>query len=385
VTVPEFDVAVVGAGPAGSTFAYAAAKRGMSVALIDRHTFPRDKPCGDGIGPATVQKLTEIGLGGVFTSEDVPVSTVRVIGPQHTELNATIGDMLVEGYVIPRADFDHRLFGRAVKEGACDLTGMRFTGTELTSTARVIQLQGHQPVTARLLVGADGANSVVRRALGVPPSTARHTGIAARAYARTTDFDREPRMLFSFSRELLPSYAWLFPTGRGLVNIGVGGPLTELRGGQHLRERLARFTGQLRAGGITLGEPYALRGQHLPHFGGLPRLVHPRAVLIGDAASMINPFSGEGISYGVHAAARLADALEQNDLSGFERGFRREYQAHMRSAVLLHRMMARPYWARLFISAADRDPVVLRDAVELLFGFGRVHATTALRILRTIY
>jgi geranylgeranyl reductase family protein len=400
-----FDIAVVGAGPAGSVLAYAAARRGLSVALIDRQAFPRDKPCGDGIGPAAVRRLNEVGLGGIFTSDDVPTGTVRIIGPDDVELRATITDMgsdPVEGYVIPRADFDNRLFDQAIKAGATDFTGMKVVGTTMDADTRTVELRapGGEPqqIRARLLAGADGANSVVRRALGVPASTARQAGLAVRAYARTSDFDpsgsQGPRMLFSFSRDLLPSYAWLFPTGRGIVNIGVGGPLAEIRRThQELRQTLARFADQVRAEGITLGEPYDLRGHHLPHFGGLPQLAHPRAVLIGDAASMINPFSGEGISYGITAAARLAVALPadlsdpralQAALADFERGFHRAYNGHMRSTLLLHRLMARPFWARLFISAAARDQVVLRDAIELLFGFGQVHITTALRILRTL-
>jgi flavin-dependent dehydrogenase len=218
-----------------------------------------------------------------------------------------------------------------------------------------------------------------------------------RAYARSNDFNLDgpqgPRMLFSFSRELLPSYAWLFPAGQGIVNIGAGGPLTEIRRThQDLRQLIAAYTSQIRAQGIEIGEPYGHRAHHLPHFGGMPRLTHPRAVLIGDAASMINPFSGEGIAYGMTAAARLIDSLPddltsspalQDALTRFERDFRRTYRAHIQSTLVLHRLMRSPYWAKLFIGAAEQDPAVLHDAIELLFGFGRAHVLTAMRILRT--
>jgi menaquinone-9 beta-reductase len=397
-----FDIAVIGAGPAGSSAAYAAARRGLRVALIDRQTFPRDKACGDGIGPGAVATAGQLGLDGLF-DRDIPVTAVTVAGPDGSQIDTSPSEMgdAVHGYIVPRRDFDNRLHGRAVKAGATDLTGWKFTGTAIDGEFRTIGLQAsdgtRRQITARLLIGADGANSVTRRALGEAPSSPRHTGIAMRAYAESSAFDLGgmigPRMLFSFSRELLPSYAWLFPTGKGTVNIGAGGPLTEIRRThQNLRDLITTYAGQLRAQGIDLTEPRDHRAHHLPHFGGMPKLAHPRAVLIGDAASMINPFSGEGIAYGMAAAALLTDSLPdditgpralQDALTQFERAFHHTYRAHMKSTLLLHKLMRSPSWAKLFITAAQRDPEVLTSAIDLLFGAGRVRATTAARILRT--
>jgi menaquinone-9 beta-reductase len=397
-----YDIAIVGAGPAGATAAYAATRRGLRVALIDRQRFPRDKPCGDGIGPGAVAIARQLGLGEIFAT-DVPVSAVTVTGPDGTRLDTGTAEMgsAVHGYIVPRRDFDKRILDCALKQGATDLTGSKFIRSTVNSSLRTIELQdsdhGRTVITARLLIGADGANSVVRRALGAQPSPPRHTGIAMRAYAHSDAFDPGgplgPRMLFSFSRELLPSYAWLFPTGQGVVNIGAGGPLTEIqRTRRNLRELVATYANQVRGQGIDLGEPYGHRAHYLPHFGGMPRLAHPRGVLIGDAASMINPFSGEGIAYGMTAAARLIECLPgdlasgpplQEALTRFERDFRRTYRAHIQSTLVLHRFMRSPYWARLFIGAAGQDPAVLHDAIELLFGSGRAHVLTALRILRT--
>lgn len=397
-----YDIVIVGAGPAGATAAYAAGRRGLRVALVDRAFFPRDKPCGDGIGPGAVTVIRQLGLSDFF-ARDIPVDAVTVAGPDNTELNATTSELgsAVYGYIVPRRDFDNRLLDRALKEKAVDFTGCKFIRTGTANHFRTVEIQkkdgSHSHLTGRLLIGADGANSVVRRALGGPASSPARTGLAMRAYARSDAFNpggaQGPRMYFSFSRELLPSYAWLFPTGRGTINIGVGGPVTEVRkAGQDLRRLLAAYAGQFRTSGIDLTELESCRAHHLPHFGGMPPLTHPRAALIGDAASMINPFSGEGIAYGMTAAVRLIEYLPDNltssralqdALAGFEHDFRRTYRAHIASTLLLHRLMRSPSWAKLFISAAQTDPVVLHDAIELLFGFGRAHILTAARILGT--
>jgi len=398
-----FDIAVVGSGPAGSVAAYAAATRGLRVALIDRQAFPRDKPCGDGIGPGAVHIAQELGLDDIF-SDGKPVHKIRVMGPDGSEFHSTIPSIAgkaIQGYVMPRIHFDKRLFDRAIGVGAHDYSGMKFVDTEISGGCRMVTLQtkdkSQHRIAAHLVVGADGANSVVRRALEVAPSMRNTTAIAMRAYAKSDAFNAsdsdDPQLLFAFSRELLPSYAWVFPTGLGTVNIGVGGPLVEIqRRGQNLKHLLATFVEQIRSQGIALEELCAQRAHHLPHFAGIPKLAHPRAALIGDAASMINPVSGEGIAYGMTAAASLIENLptEVGDgaalasaLIQFEQDFRRTYRMHIASSITVHRLMHSPHLTTIFIRSAQRDPVVLRDAIEMLFGFGRVRVLTSVRALRS--
>ena len=148
-----FDVAVVGAGPAGSVAAYAAATRGLRVALIDRQAFPRDKPCGDGIGPGAVHIAQELGLDDIF-SDGKPVHTIRVIGPDGSEFHSTIPSIAgkaIQGYVVPRIHFDKRLFDRAIGVGAHDYSGTKFVGTEISDGLPygVSSDQGQEPAPHR--------------------------------------------------------------------------------------------------------------------------------------------------------------------------------------------------------------------------------------------
>lgn len=394
----RFDVAVIGAGPAGSIAACVAARRGLRVALVDQRTFPRDKACGDGLGPGVAALLDDLDLAHVLAGE-VPARALTVYGPDGVVLDADLPPASGRGHVVPRIDFDDRLHTAALARGAVDLSGHKLLDSGLSARCRWVTLRGpggQSTIEAPLVVGADGAYSTLRRLLGVPKNPDQHMAVAMRAYAKSTMFDPDgalrPRLVFEFSRSLLPAYGWIFPTGKGVVNVGVGLMLPHLQRREHdLRTLLHKFVISCRERGIELGEPYQERAHHLPTAGALPPLAHERAVLIGDAGSMINPVSGEGIVYGMRAARRLVEGLPadladpvalRRSLRGFERRFRREHRAHIYSSLAAHRLLSSPWWTKRVVTAAQRDPNVLRDAIDLLFDLGRLRPSTTVRILR---
>lgn len=399
-----FDLAVIGAGPAGSVAAYGAARRGLKVALVDRRRFPRDKACGDGIGPTAVRELQRQGLGGIFENHD-PIQFVTVLGPTQARTESAVQDVAgvkSNGYVISRLEFDDYLFRQAVAAGAHDFTGTRYLGTSDAATTRTIRLKDESgassDLSAHLLVGADGAYSAVRKDLvSRNPPKRDYMGIAMRAYAQSPDFQPGgkvgPSILFGFITDLLPSYGWVFPLGDGRVNLGVGGPLADMqKRGTDLRQLLTGFVELLRARGIEVGALENRRAHQLPTIVGMPpRLTFERAALVGDAAAMINPVSGEGIANGVNSAARLAEVLPANlgdaealraALTGFERDFRAAHRLHFASCRLTVTLLRRRVAAPLVIRAIQKDPRVLDDAVDMLLGDGRLHGSTVLRALK---
>ncbi|WP_240675099.1 geranylgeranyl reductase family protein [Cellulomonas endophytica] len=356
----EWDVVVVGAGPAGATAALAALRErpGARVLLLDRYDFPRDKACGDGVAPHTLDVLAGLGVTGLL-DDRVPVPDLHLdAGPV-----AVTGTMARPALVVPRAALDARLVAAAVAAGA---TLRRHRVRTVATTPDGVVLDG--VVRARVVVAADGVHSAVRRAVGGGPSG--RTALALRGYAPTRREDRGRQVIrFGGGRGL--GYAWAFDRGDGLANVGYGETL-DPRGGPvptraHLLERLdALLPGA--ADGAT-----GWRAAHLPLTPA--RLPHPRGrvLLAGDAAALVNPLSGEGIYYAVASGAlagRVAAAPPPDPGATYGRALRRLLGRHSATTAGLARLVDVPGVLPAAVRAARRDPRVFDALVETALGPG---------------
>jgi geranylgeranyl reductase family protein len=393
-------VAVVGAGPTGASCAVALRMHGAaSVALIDQSRFPRDKSCGDGIGPGAVAVMRALGLEAAlqphFAVQHLSVSSpsgIRARGPL-----PEIDGAVPVGYTVPRRQFDNVLVEAALARGAADRTGLRlenavWDGRRWELTLKNPQSGGPARLTADYLIGADGARSRVRRALGVPMNSDRHTGMAVRIYAQTNGapFDA---LQIDFLGSLLPGYGWVFPIDATRANIGVGIDVsTYKRRGTHLKRLLGYYRASL-GGDIAYDEDSALAFL-LPYGSELPRLAHPdvHAALAGDAASMINPLTGEGIFYGLFAGEllgrRLGEALRGKNaaacrtaLEDYERSFRERFVVHFALNERIKRRIESAWLCDMAVNACRNDDVVLRQAIEVMMGDKRhIGLGTLLRV-----
>ncbi len=361
-----WDVAVVGAGPAGSAAALSAlrARPDARVLLLDSAEFPRDKACGDGVAPHAVDVWRGLGVQGVADGHR---------GVHRLVLTATDGSradqrMARPAHVVPRAVLDVRLVDAAVAAGAC-LT--RHTVRHLRVRADRVDID--DVASARVVVGADGANGVSRRELGAPAVPPGHVALAIRGYAPdawTADAP-EPAQRIWMDRSGWPAYAWSFPLldGTDRANVGYG---VLLRGGRppsrpQLLDRLAAFV----PGG---GDAQHLRAHHLPLASRRPAQPAGRLLLAGDAASLVNPFTGEGIFYAAlsGALAGRAAVTASDPGSAYARAMRRTLGGHHRDVRLIAALGRSPLLVDAGIRAGARRGRVFADLVELGLADGRL-------------
>jgi geranylgeranyl reductase family protein len=375
-------VAIVGAGPAGSSAATFLAQQGARVTLLERNHFPRDKTCGDGCTPRALWMLERLGLGALPGAEAAPVDSVYTISPGGVVLEIDIPPRLFGGKAcaIPREVLDERLVRRAVQAGAELREGVRVEGIERDAQGILLRCREGEPLRADVVLGCDGSPSVVRRALGAPDFPEHEGAFAVRAYYENVQLSHPRSMAFFWEEELLPAYGWIFPLPGGRANVGLGMRADQLAAsGAKLPELMEKFCASPNvarelAGARRVGK---VKGHHLP-FGSFARhTTFDRALLLGDAAGFVNPLTGEGIEFalesGAFAAEAVAEAVAAGDFSARGLGgYGRRWETRFRTAFHLNRRLMRAFERprlldRIF-RAADRSARVRDELIDLLSG-----------------
>ena len=315
----EYEAIVIGAGPAGSTAAREIASRGHSVLLLDRASFPRDKPCGGGVTvrcaalfPFDITHVVEhVVTGAILSAPNAPVVTREA----HAPLT----------YKTQRRRLDAFLVERAQEAGVefRDAHAVR-TITERADGVFEVRAANGDTHTARALIGADGANGVVGTFLGF-----EHPADAAVALEGNLRFpDGIPQWLHgrvALSLGLMPGgYGWLFPKGDH-INVGVGG--WKHVAGPRLRAALDAYT---RSYGWNPDDLDAVRGHNLPMLRAGVVLTARGVALIGDAAGLVDPLSGEGITAAVASGLAVSSPASDYlrgvtpDMRGYQLALERE-------------------------------------------------------------
>jgi len=291
--VERFDAIVIGAGPAGSATALRLAREGASVLLLDKARFPRDKPCGGGLTGRALKNLP----CSVDSVVEHVVDRIELRLRYRSTIERGSGRPLVS--MTQRRRLDLYLAEQAAAAGVDFRDGIRVDGIELDRDGASVAVNGSR-VRGGLLIGADGANGVTARAVGLAGD--HDYGVAYEGNVRygAADEDRYRRRAVVELGEIPGGYGWVFPKGDH-VNVGVGGWRRE---GPNLRRHLSRLCAQH---GIDESSLESLRGHRLPLRRPSSSLARGRALLVGDAAGLVDPLSGDGM-YEAFVSARLAAA-----------------------------------------------------------------------------
>ncbi|NHZ37156.1 geranylgeranyl reductase family protein [Massilia sp. CCM 8692] len=388
------DVIIAGAGPAGASAAAHLADAGFSVILIDHQQFPRDKVCGDFVGPAALLELHSLGIAGLpaFRQTNIIDEAALYLNGRHliTHPIPRMPGMPAHGRVIERKALDQWILERARAAGARVIENTRVQGFAIEPDGVCVSLKGPAgPATlrAQALIGADGSSSVVARLLRGHAVPDRNRIIAMRGYLDGLP-DTGNRCDLYFSNETFPGYYWLFPTGPHSANVGIGMVRETLpRNEEHLRQLMLDLISgdpalRARLGGAQLRAP--LVGWPLTTYDAALPCVGERVLLAGDAAGLINPLNGEGIQYamlsGRWAAETLLAARARNDFSQpsllpYAQRIERELRFDMALARLLVQLIRNrhltPVWLEalhIIVARARVDPAYAEITGGVLAG-----------------
>lgn len=336
----RFDAVIVGAGPAGSTAALCLARAGARVALIDRRAFPRDKACGDLVGPRGVRLLEEF---GVQPAQARRVGDMIVVGPSGRRvLLPALTGVDYPGYAlaVSRLALDRALFDAAVDAGAQPVRDLVLGLNGDPHRPTGIQLARGGEIGADVIIGADGATSRVAEAAGLVDSRRVLWGFALRSYL-DVPVELPHILLWEPERwQLFPGYGWIFPTDDGRANVGLGLAVAMDRVlARQAGERFGKFCDHLHRLGLLPARGCGA----VPRLGGWLKMgmigtvpARGTVLLVGDAAGLINPLQGEGIGQAMASGRAAATAI----LAGASAGPADRYRESLRAHIAYHRTNA---------------------------------------------
>jgi len=370
VAEPIFDIAVIGAGPAGAYFAYLAAKQGHRVCLCDKAQFPREKTCGGGLSHKTVG-LLEFDIG------DVVERRIKGAWLTYRNRDTVVKDLGPRsGVAVLRSRFDGLIVDRAREAGAdfrpsCAFETARRAGDLLDITT------SKGPVKAKYLVGADGVFSSVRRHFFGRDIVRYAPAVEAWIYVPPGVIDAyQDRVVFDFGG-MPRGYGWIFPK-KDHLNVGVFSvfPPADING--DLRRFIALYPG--------LGTHTAIefRGHAIPLKNRTEVFQDGNVLLLGDAAGFAESFYGEGIYFGLRSAVLAAGAVGDSFDRPGDMAYTRRLKQEMLQELRYSELNARLFFSfqKLGFYRMVRNPYVNRQFAELIAG-GVGHRQCFYRTLAT--
>ena len=384
-------IAIIGAGPSGSTCSFFLSKHQIPHVLIDTADFPRDKICGDAISGKALHILRKMDPQIVqkWNGEASFTDTwgISFTAPNGKNLDIPFkkerrdGDLPV-GFVSKRTDFDHYLFQMAQSPYAQVHGHTTLVGVQKSSTGLLLDLKKNgkvEKMEVDLVIGAEGERSVVAKVLAGYKKEPRHFSAGIRQYwTGVTNCHAENYIELHFLKDLLPGYFWIFPMSDGTCNVGLGMRSDRVSKGKvNLKKELERI--------IQEHPQFKERFQHaealeLPKGWGLPMGSKQQTIggegflLLGDAASLIDPFTGEGIGNGMKsgwiAAELIKDCLDRNQWDSlpilYQKKVFRSLGDELRVSDFLQRSLDFPWLFNVVVRKANKSPL-LKETLICMF------------------
>ncbi|MHA1576264.1 MAG: NAD(P)/FAD-dependent oxidoreductase [Candidatus Thorarchaeota archaeon] len=343
----DYDVIVVGGGPAGATAARRIAQRNLSVVVFDKETFPRNKACAGGIRNYVAENLD-------FSIQEVVEREVygqRLYGPSGVLVDCRRS--YVSGQMVMRTEFDNLLLQKAGEAGAEVRDSVKIVNVEQNQEMVIVETEDGQKISSKYLIGADGINSTVAKSLGfyqgwTDDSAAIAIEVEAEVGKETVEricgvpYDKEGVAIDIFFGPVPHGYAWCFPK-RSILSIGAG---CRQDLGKDLRVHFNKWFDEFKQKHDISPTILSDTAARLPYSGAVKKTVIGRTIIIGDTAGFVSPYSGEGIpmaiTSGIIAAPVIEKAMKEADprmLKEYEKGWKSEFGDDLKVAKSLAKMV----------------------------------------------
>ncbi len=395
-----FDVIVVGGGPGGSAAASYLALEGKKVLLIEKFTWPRDKVCGDAVGGKSLSHVKALGVKDILESTPhFRVNGIRFSSPNGNSVRVALPEDDVErleaGYSLPRKRFDWLLFNRAnelvlERGGAvvqnCTVRSAIVEEGKVRGVKAVLKDDSEVVWYSQWVVGAGGyqcpiARTIIKDVHDEELVDRDHFSGGYREYWRGVKEcgGNIGDIEIHFVNSISPGYFWIFPVSENVANVGIGVVLSELDGKKKKLKAMQadvinnhrlfkhRFSGAEMIAGSA-------RGWQLPF--GSPRkkarlqprrMQMPGALLIGDAASLVDPFSGEGIGNALVSAEIAAKHIIEN-IGGkaYQDEVWKELGPELTNSYKMQRMGRRKWLLNWFVGKASKKKKIQELLTEMI-------------------
>ncbi|MFT5618536.1 MAG: geranylgeranyl reductase family protein [Arenicella sp.] len=397
--IKSTDIFIVGAGPGGVTASMWLSKHEIPHTIIDKAVFPRDKICGDAISGKVYSILKQIepeiwSQLGERENEAIGTFGVSFSAPNGKDLDIYFSDAnkklthhsplrdIAPGFVMKRLDFDDFLFKKlnpayaTIKEGV----GLKSMERNEKGEIQLILDDSEEVITPKIVIGADGERSLVNKTLTQHRNQDKHFAAAVRAYYTNVTGMKEGNLIeLHYIDEAIPGYLWVFPLPNGGCNVGMGMLSSKIKEGKrNLRKELdvilkthPKFKDRFKDAELD-GK---IQGWGLP-LGSKKRVISGDGyMLTGDAASLIDPLTGEGIGNaiisGKYAAVYAMEALEANDFSAkfFKRYDKMIYYKLWNELKISHglQLLATKKWLINFLFRKATGNEELQRTISMMF------------------